>query len=55
MQKNGQSIETGNIYGTQDEEKHNTICVRHHHMHTHTNKANKTWYLLLAKILFCYT
>ena len=27
-------------YGTQDEEKQNTICVGHHYMQTNTNKGN---------------
>ena len=27
---------------TQDEEKHNTICVRHHYGQTNTNHVNKT-------------
>ena len=32
--------------GTQDEEKHNTTCVGHHHTQTNTNYVNKTWALL---------
>jgi hypothetical protein len=28
--------------GTQDEEKHNTIYVRHHYMQTNTNNINTT-------------
>ena len=43
--KIGQSRETGNMYGTQDEEKHNTICVGHHYIQTNTNTVNKTWAL----------
>ena len=27
-------------YGTQDEEKHNTVCVGHRYMQTNTNNAN---------------
>ena len=38
----GQSREAGNI----DEEKHNTICVRHHYTQTNTNNVNKTYVLL---------
>jgi len=40
---------TGNIGYTrrrQTKPKHNTICVRHHHMQTNTNNVNKTWALL---------
>ena len=33
-------------YGTQDEEKHNTKCVAHHHAQTNTNNVNKTWALI---------
>ena len=33
-------------WGTQDDEKHNTICVGHNHMQTNTNDANKTCSLL---------
>ena len=33
-------------YGTQEEEKHNTICVGHHYTQTNTNNINKTWALL---------
>ena len=33
--KNGQSRETGNIEN--NEEKHKTICVRHHYTQTNTN------------------
>jgi hypothetical protein len=29
--------------GTQDTEKHNTICVTHHYAQTNTNNVNKTW------------
>jgi len=29
--------------GTQDEEKHNTICVGHHYMQTNTNNVIKAW------------
>jgi len=32
--------------GTQDEEKHNTICLGHHYRQTNTNNANATWALL---------
>jgi hypothetical protein len=32
--------------GTQDEEKHNTIYVRHHYMQTNTNNINTTWAIL---------
>ena len=32
--------------GTQNEEKHNTICVKHHYTQTTTNNINKTWALL---------
>jgi len=28
-------------WGTQDEEKHNTICVLHHYTQTNTNNINK--------------
>ena len=28
--------------GTQDEEKHNTICVGHHYVQTKTNKMGNT-------------
>ena len=28
--------------GTQDEEKHNTICVGHHYMKENSNNVNKT-------------
>jgi hypothetical protein len=28
--------------GTQDEEKHNSICVGHHYVKTNTNNINKT-------------
>ena len=31
--------------GTQDEEKHNTMCVRHHYVYMQTN-TNKTGVLL---------
>jgi hypothetical protein len=34
------------IYGTQDGEKQNTICVWHHYTQTNTNNVNKTWALL---------
>jgi hypothetical protein len=27
-------------------QKHNTICVVHHYMHTDTHNVNKTWALL---------
>ena len=43
--KNGQSRETGNI-GTQDKEKHNTICVGHHYVQTYTNNVNNTQVIL---------
>ena len=33
--KNGQSRETGNIEN--NEEKHKTICVRHHYAQANTN------------------
>ena len=29
-------------WGTQDEEKHNTICVGHHCLQTIANNVNKT-------------
>ena len=32
--------------GTQDEEKHNTICVGHHYTQANTNNVNKTYALL---------
>ena len=32
--------------GTQDEEKHNTICVGHHYTQANTNNVNKTCALL---------
>ena len=32
--------------GTQDEEKHNIICVGHHYTQTNTNHVNKTSALL---------
>jgi len=32
--------------GTQDEEKHNTICVGHHYTETSTNTISKTCALL---------
>ena len=32
--------------GTQDEEKHNTICVGHHYEQINTNNVNKTFALL---------
>ena len=40
--KNGQSRETGNVGYTrrrQTKQKHNTICVGHHHAQTNTNNA----------------
>jgi hypothetical protein len=43
--KNGPFRETGNIGYTRrrnPKEKHNTICVGHHHMKTNTNNVNKT-------------
>ena len=43
--KNGQSREIGNIRYTrqrQTKQKHNTICVGHHHTQTNTNNINKT-------------
>ena len=33
-------------WGTQDDEKNNTICVGHNHTQTNTNNANKTCSLL---------
>ena len=33
-------------WDTQDEEKHNTICVGHHYAQANTNNVNKTWALL---------
>ena len=33
-------------YGTQDDEKHHTICVAHHYAQTNTNNVNKTWALI---------
>jgi hypothetical protein len=30
------------IQSTQDEEKHNTICVGHHYTQINTNNINKT-------------
>jgi len=44
--KNGYSRETGNIGYTRrrkTKQKHNTICVGHHHTKTNTNNVNKTW------------
>jgi len=32
--------------GTQDEEKHNAICVGHHYTQIYTNNVNKTCSLL---------
>jgi hypothetical protein len=29
--------------GTQDEDKHKTICVKHHYEQTNTNNIKKTW------------
>ena len=29
-------------WDTQDEEKHNTICVGHHYVQANTNNVNKT-------------
>ena len=43
--KNGQSRETGNTGHTrrrQTKQKHNTICVGHHHVQTNINYVNKT-------------
>ena len=43
--KNGQSRESGDIGYTRrrkTKQKHNTICVGHHHTQTNTNNANKT-------------
>ena len=31
--------------GTQDDEKHNTICVVHHYAQTNTNNVIKIWAL----------
>ena len=33
--------------GTQDEDKHKTICVKHHYEQTNTNNVNKTRALML--------
>jgi hypothetical protein len=46
--KNGQSRETGNIGYTRrrkTKQKHNTICVWHHHTQRNTYNVNKTWAL----------
>ena len=32
--------------GTQDEERHNTVCIGHHYTRTNTNNINKTRVLL---------
>ena len=32
--------------GTQDEDKHNTVCIGHHYIRTNTNNINKTRVLL---------
>jgi len=42
--------ETMASYGTQGEEKHNTICVRRHYTQTSTNNLNKTCALLLLDV-----
>jgi hypothetical protein len=46
----GQSImdnpEKMATYGTQCEEKHNTICVGHHYTQANISNVNKTWTLL---------
>ena len=34
------------MYGTQDDDKHNRICVGHHHTQTNTNNVNKSSALL---------
>jgi len=47
--KNWQSRETGNIGYTKrrkTKQKHNTIYVEHHYVHSNTNNVNKTWALL---------
>ena len=44
--KNERSRETGNIGYTEEEKKHNTICVGHHYTQTNTNNVNKTRALL---------
>ena len=41
--KNERSRETGNIGYTEEEKKHNTICVGHHYTQTNTNNVNKTF------------
>jgi hypothetical protein len=44
--KNGQSRKTGNIGHTRrrkTKQKHNTICVGHHHTQANTNNVNKTY------------
>ena len=33
-------------YGTQYEQKHNTICVGHQYTQTNTNNVYKTWALI---------
>jgi hypothetical protein len=33
-------------FGTQDEDKQNTICVTHHYTQTTSNNVNTTWALL---------
>ena len=39
--------ETGNIvHATQDEDKHNTICVGHYYAQTNRHKLNKTCNLI---------
>jgi len=39
-------------YGTQDEEKHNTIYVGHQNTQANTNNANKSWALLQTTKLY---
>jgi hypothetical protein len=39
------------MQGTQDEEKHNTVCVGHHYAQVNTNNINKKWALLFCNML----
>ena len=45
-QSNMDNTEKLTTQGTQYEEKHNTICVRHRYTETNTINVNKTWALL---------
>jgi hypothetical protein len=56
--KNGQSRETGNIGYTRQrktKQKHNTICVWHHHTQRNTYNVNKTWALWLLLLPLRYS